>query len=44
MEKKIKMMRAIKRVIVWRREEVTLAQVVRESFLEKVTFELPPEV
>lgn len=34
------MMRATKRVIVWRREEVPLAQVVRESFLEKVTFEL----
>lgn len=42
-KKKI-MMRVIKNVMGWRKKEVALAQVTRKGFLERVTFELQPEV
>lgn len=42
-EKKI-MMRVINNVMGWRKKEVALAQVTRKGFLERVTFELQPEV
>lgn len=39
--KKIQMMvNAMKKVVSWKKLKVTLAQAVREGFLEKVTFEL----
>ena len=38
-KKKI-MMRVMKNVMGWRKEEVALAQVTRKGFLEMVTFEL----
>ena len=37
------MVSAMKKVVSWKKLKVTLAQAVREGFLEKVTFELWPD-